>query len=144
MFTSLLIMFSTAILWMLPVTTGIYSFRTDVKDDVFTIATGVGVTSANVTLTKELYDDDTSTIDLLSASSADVPILSAYNSGTHSVLIGGLSDNLTRSVTVSYDYPALSSNSAVDTLFDNLPLIWYLMLIGLPAAAIAAIFLGKV
>ena len=141
-FYAFIVIVVAAILWLLPVTEGIYDFKTDLREDNFTVTTGLGETTANVTLLKAIYDDDTSTITISSDDSEDVPLYSSYNATTRSLSVIGFSDNNTRSLTVTYDIDAITGDG-IDTLLDQLPWIWILIKIALPAAAIAAIFMGK-
>lgn len=143
-FYSFLIVFTSAILWLLPVTDAIYDYRTDVKEDEFNYSTGVGVTVANVTLTKEVYNDDQSTIGAISDYSSDTPVVAGYHSATRVVDITGLAGNYTRTLTVSYDYDALSASGAISNFIDKLGWIWLICIIAFPPAALAAmLFFSK-
>jgi len=138
-------MLTAAMLWMLPITSAIYDFRTDVQEDSFLSNTGVGQTTDNVTLSHILYDDDTSTIDILSSISDDDPAYSSssYNSTAHQIGIEGLSANTTRTLTVSYDVDALGGSDTINALADRVPWIWLLCIISFPMAALFAIFKGR-
>ena len=142
-FYAFLVMVTTAMLWMLPITAAIYDFRTDVQEDTFTSDTAVGQTTENVTLSEVLYDNDTQTIDILSSISGDVPAYASYNGTTRLLGISGLSANTTRSLTVSYDVDALAGSDAINNLLDIVPWIWMLCIIVFPMAALAAIFIGR-
>jgi len=142
-FYAFLVMVTTAMLWMLPITVAVYDFRTDIQEDTFTSDTAVGQTTENVTLTQELYDDDTSTIDILSSLSDDAPAYASYNGTSRLLGISGLSENTTRTLTVFYDVSALVGNDAINNLLDIVPWIWMLCIIAFPMAAIAAIFIGR-
>lgn len=133
----------SAILLMLPVTEGIYNFRTDVKDDTFYEETGVGETETNVTLLEEVYDDDMSTIGVSSSESTDTPVVANYTSATRVVGITGLAESSTRTLTVSYDIDALGASGALDTFMDRIAWIWMLCVIALSPAAIASIFMNR-
>jgi len=127
-FYAFIIMVTAAMLFMLPVTEGIYDFITDVREDTFTVTTGVGSTNATVQLFKAIYDDDTNT---------------SYNATNRNLVVTGLSENITRTLTVNYDIDALSNSAAVATLVSKFDLIWLLVVIAFPAAAIAAIVIGR-
>lgn len=128
---------------MLPVSGAVYDFRTDLRTDEFTSPTGVGVTSANVTLGEPLYDDDTQTIDILSDLSTDTPAFSSYTTATRVVNISGLSANTTRILTVSYDVDALGGSDALNTFVGYVPWMWMLIIIVFPIAGLAAIWTGR-
>jgi len=133
-----------AILWMLPVTTAIYDFRTDLREDTFSNSTGVGVTTADITLFKPVYDDDTETIDILSDLATDVPAYSSYNGTSRQLGISGLTDNTSRIFTITYDIDALDGHDAISTLMDIIPFMWILVMVAFPMAALFAIFTGRV
>jgi len=142
-YQAFLVMMTTAILWLLPVSDGIYDFRTDVREDSFSVTTGVGETTADVVLVKELYDDDISTVTALSDNTTDTPTADAYNTGTRALTVGGLQAETSRGLTVSYDVYALTGGGAIDTLISRYDLIWIICLIAFPAVALAAIFVGR-
>lgn len=142
-FYAFLVLVTAAILYMLPVTEAIYDFRTDQRSDYFNYSTSVGETTANVTLLRPVYDNDTSTISVLSDTSADVPVFSSYNTTTRATIITGLADNTTRLLTVTYDVDALSDANAVEAIISRLDFLWLLMIIAFPIAALAAIFTGR-
>lgn len=142
-FWSFLIIFCAVVLWMLPFTSATYAFLTDVREDVFRYDTAVGQTAANVTLLKPVYDDDTTTISLLSSISTDLPVMTSYNVTSRLLQMNGLTDNTTRSLYVTYDIKAQEVNTAINTLINTTPLIWLLCIIVLPIAGIAAIFMGR-
>ena len=131
------------ILWMLPFTEAIYDFRTDVRTDTFTVLTGVGVTTGSVQLFTDIYDDDTSTIDLSSNDADDDPLYSSYNASNRQLDMTGFAANTTRTLTVLYDIDALTESEAVGNLLDMLDLFWLLVIIGFPAAGLVAIFVMK-
>lgn len=143
-FNAFLIIVAAAILFMIPISAAIYDFRTDLREDTFTSPTGVGVTTANVTLLKPVYDDDTETIDFLSDLATDIPAYSSYNSTSRQLGISGLTANTTRILTVSYDIDALQGSDAINTVCNIIPYIWMLCIIAFPMAALLAIFTGRV
>ena len=138
-FYALLILLASAILWMLPVTEGIYDFRTDVREDNFTVLTAAGVTNSTVQLFTDIYDDDVSTIDLSSNSGDDTPTYSSYNPTTRNLVVTDLSANATRTLTVFYDIDALTESAAVGNLLDMIDFLWILVVVAFPGAAIIAI-----
>ena len=143
-FYAFLVIATATMLWMLPITSAIYDFRTDIQEDSFTSDTAVLQTTDNVTLSHVLYDSDNSTIDILSSISDDTPVLSSYNSTSRLLGISGLSANTTRTLDVSYDVDALKGSDAVNRLLDVVPYLWLMCIAVFPPAALAAIFLGRV
>jgi len=142
-FTAFLVLVASAIMWLLPISTAVYDFKTDVTEDIFyNTSTAVSVSSANVTLRKEIYEDDTSSLSLSSNLYTDAPLLTSYNATNRQLLMSGLTANTTRTITVLYDYYALTGGGAIDTLVSRLDFVWMLALLAFPVAALAAIFTG--
>lgn len=139
-FYSFLIMMVSVFLWILPISESTYAFRTDLREDSFTVSTGAGVTSANVTLFDEVYDDDTSTISIVSDDVDDTPLYSSYNSTTRQLTFSGLAASTDRTVTVTYDADALQGASVFHTLMDQAPWLYILMVIVLPIGGLVAVW----
>lgn len=139
-----LIILVAVILWMLPITSAIYDFRTDLRTDTFSTSTAVGTTTANETLLEALYNDDLGSIDIDSDDATDIPLPNSYNSTSQVLNITGLTENTTRTLEVAYDVDALEGANAVDTLLDLVPYLWILIIAVFPMAAIFAIFKGWV
>ena len=127
---------------MLPLTAQAYDFRTDEREDTFTVATGVGETTANVTLLKAVFDNDTSTISFSSNVSESLAV-STYDTATKTLGVSGLNAETTRELDVSYDVDALGASSAISNLVDRVAWIWLLSVIAFAPAALVAIFLGR-
>lgn len=142
-FGAFLILLTAGVLWLFPLTESVYDFRTDVREDTFNVNTGVGITTVNVTLVKEIYNNDTQTVSFSSNLSSDRPLFSSYNITTRALEVSTLTDNKTRALSVEYDIDALRATPAVQVLVDRIGWIWLLMLIAFPAAAILAIFIGR-
>lgn len=142
-FQAFLIIVTAAILFMLPISEAIYDFRTDLREDTFGVTTGVGETSANVVLVKQIYDDDVITLSLSSNLTTDNPAYSSYDNGTRALAISGFTSNATRSLIVGYDVAAFTSTSAIDAFLGRLPYIWMVCVICLAPAALIAIFTGR-
>lgn len=123
----------------------VYDFETKLRTEEFTSPTAAGVTAANVTLGKPIFDDDTSTLDFLSDLSTDTPAYSAssYNSTTRLFTTSGLTANTTRVLTISYDVNALEGFDAIVLIVDRWPFIWLLLVIIFPLVGIGAIFTGR-
>lgn len=141
--TSFSIILIDVLLWFLPYTTAIYDFRTDAQTDTFTVTTAVGLTTANVTFSKELYDNDTQTIILNSDLATDNPILTSYNGTTRAALVSGFTSNATRDLEVVYDRPSFDPSGALSTFMDLIPWFWMLILAIFPLAALVYIWWGK-
>ena len=141
---SFLIILTSVILWILPFTEAGHAFKTDLREDNFTVNTAVAVTSANVQLFKTLYTNDTSSIDLYSHDIDDMPLVSSYNVTTRALLISGLAGNTTRTIDVNYDVDALSGIPVLSTLIDKFPFIWILMTLCLPIVGLMIIWKTRI
>ena len=130
-------------MWLLPITTAIYDFRTDLRTDTFSTDTAAGVTSANETLLESLYEGDLGSIDIFSDDATDVPLGSSYNATSRLLNVTGLTANATRTLDVSYDVDALQGSEAINTLVDRVPWIWFLIIVAFGPAALFAIFTGR-
>lgn len=140
-----MVIVAAVILFMLPLTEMIYDFRTDQRADDFTVTTAAGVTTANVTLGKPVFDDDTQTISFSSNTTTDIPVVSSYNVTSRQLLIAGLTASTTRAVEVTYDIDALTGEgSAISSLMDRVPAVYLLIVIAFPIAATVAVLIGRV
>ena len=137
---SFIIVVVVALLFMLPFGQAVYDFRTDVREDEFDITTAAGVTTANATLVKPIYDDDYQTISILSDLSTDNATFVSYNATTRVVNIAQLTASQTRTLTISYDINALSDNTALDLFLDQLPWIYILFIVVILGMSIYAIW----
>ncbi len=129
-------------LWLLDITNAVYDFRTDVREDAFAVTTASGVTSANTTLLKPVFDNDTHTIGYLSSIS-ETPVFSTYNTTTRQLLTTGLTAASTRTLTVNYDTNALTHSTALNALLNWWPFFWFMIITAFPIAALVAIFTGR-
>jgi len=135
-FNSFLTLVVVALLWMLPMSQAIYDYRTDVRDDEFTVTTAVAVSTGTATLVKPVYDDDYQTISILSDLSTDNVTFVSYNTTTRLVSIAQLTPDSDRSLTISYDVDALTNNTALNLFLNIIPFIWILILSIFPLIAL--------
>lgn len=143
-FYAFLIIVTSVILFMLPFAQMVYDFRTDQREDEFTVTTGAAETTANVTLLQAVYGDDTGTITFTTNETTEVPAMSTYNTTSRQLLVSGLTVGVTRLLDVTYDVDTLSSEgTAINDFLDRLPAMYLLIIISFPVAALAAIFLNK-
>ena len=84
--------------------------------DIFeAVATGAGVTTADVVLTEALWDDDVANVvSITSTHVPDTPTADSYVSGTKTLTVGGLIEAQTRTLTVTYKY-----KDTADVVLDN-------------------------
>lgn len=139
-FQSFLVLIFVAILWLVPYSSAIYAFRTDVREDTFTITTAPAETTTTLTLKRPVYNDDDETISVISDNSADTPVIDSYTAATRALVVTGLIDDDTRIITAFYDVPAFTVHSALDVLMDILPFFIILILVALPVVALIMIW----
>lgn len=141
-FYSFLIIACSSILIILPVTAGIYDFRTDIRTDNFAVTTAVGADNSTVQLFKDIYDDDASTVDISSDDVDDAPYWVSYNTTSRALLVAGLAANTTRTLSISYDKDAIGEGG-ITAFLGVLPLIWIIFWVAFPVAGLAAIWTGR-
>jgi len=101
------------------------------------VTTAVGVTTANLTLTQDLFLDETSQVDSASSSlGTDVPLTQTYTAASDRLLISGLTANATRTLTVIYKIGILDNYYGADLGARVWPLFLGLGIIGIAAAAV--------
>lgn len=93
---------------------GINAAETDERTDDFAgVATGMGVTEADVVLVTDLDGNDIlSVVEITSDNIADAPLPDTYVGGTNTLTVRGLNDNDTRGLSVTYKYDALTGDAA--------------------------------
>lgn len=85
------------------INSGIVNLRTDEVTNVASVVTGGGVTTGDVTLSRDLFGAELSHItSVVSADPTDVPIAFSYVEATKVLTISGLQASTTRDITVVY------------------------------------------
>ena len=96
-------------------------------------------TTADVTLIKELFEDDVVYVSAVTSSNTtDVPAVSSYTSGTKALTVQGLVENATRTLYVTYDYARFDTGT--DTFFAYMPMF---IIFGLAIHIILQMFSGR-
>jgi len=86
-----------------PISDGIKGWRTTDSTQAFAVTTAAGVTSANVTLSYDLYQAATAeVIGITSNVTADVPVATTYTEVTKVLLVSGLEESKTHTLSVEY------------------------------------------
>ena len=81
---------------------GIKGWRTDDVSQGFTVETGASVESANVTLSRDLFNDEVTEVQSISSNISETPIANSYTSGTNELNITGLTASESRALTIVY------------------------------------------
>jgi len=86
-----------------PIIDGIKGWRVEEQTQGAVVTTGVGVTTGNVTLTAELFQDDTAEVTAISSNvSGDSPVASSYETATRVLTIAGLTSSAVHSLSIEY------------------------------------------
>jgi len=86
-----------------PIREGIEGWRTDDTTEAFSpVTTAAGVTSANVTLAADLFQDSTSKVVSVSSNTTETPVATSYDAATNYLLISALDADTTRTLTINY------------------------------------------
>ncbi len=120
------------------VMTGSHDILTDSDTDTFAnVTTAVGVTSADVVLTSDLYNSAVSSVTSVTSSLiTDVPVAATYTAGTNTLHVTGLTASETRTLTAVYDYGATDDYTGLTQIVKLGPLVLFLGLLALGVALI--------
>jgi len=126
------------ILLLAPVVTGIQDFRSAEYTEAHgVVTTAAAVTTANVTLTQDLFEDRTSeVVSVTSNVTSDVPLVSSYTTATNYLYISGLTAATTRTLTVVYHIANLEDFYGIDLAARTIMTFIILGVIGIIAAAV--------
>jgi len=117
--------------------TGVTGLRTDPTTEAFVVVTGAGVTSANVTLVNDPFQDDLVNITSITSNASETPIATTYTTATNALLVTDLTAATTRTLTVNFDF------ETVDPVWSAIGPFLLLLLIGSIAALIFVGMLKK-
>jgi len=82
---------------------GIKGWRTESQVQTAAVTTAAGETSANVTLTSYLFQDNTAEVTAITSNvTVDSPVASSYVAATKILLVGGLTSGANHSLAISY------------------------------------------
>jgi hypothetical protein len=108
-----------------------HELETDPQVDTFAaVTTGAGETAANVVLTRDLYNDsNTSVLTIISDLPTDNPVAGTYTPATNTLNVTGLTAGSSRTLTITYEYAALTDYTGMDAMVGMTPLlIWVAIL----------------
>jgi len=81
---------------------GIKGWRTEDTTQNDIVATGAGVTTANVTLTSNLYRDNVVEVITVTSNITETPVATSYTEASNIILVSALTANTTRTITTNY------------------------------------------
>jgi len=117
----------------------------ELQTDVYTqtesdVTTGSGETAADVVLDEALWDDSTTHIDsITSDNGSDTPVAGTYTAATKTLNVTGLAESSTRTLTITYEYDALTDYTGMGELVAVAPLLLFLGVIG---AVVGGLYAG--
>ncbi len=117
----------------------IQDFQTENIDQNINVSTGVGVTTATMTLGSTVWNDSLAYLAISSNNSSDVPIATSYNVTSKALTVSGLSDNTTRILTISYKTNGLDEYRGVEQATTALPTV---LIVGIIAVVLGAVVIA--
>jgi len=124
------------ILMMAAVLTAVDNFRMTEYEESHVVTTGGAETSKTVTLSQELFSDETYNAVVSSNVTADAPIPSSYASATQALTVTGLEASETRLLTITYQIDALEDYFGASLGARVWPLMLVLGVIGVIVGAV--------
>jgi hypothetical protein len=85
-----------------PILDGIKGWRTENTTQNAIVVTGAGITTSNVTLLKDLYQDETTEVIAVTSNITETPVATSYDEDTNNLLISALTAAETRTLTINY------------------------------------------
>ena len=126
---------------------GIDEAKTDDRTDtilVVTAANGGSPTTGTAVLVAELYDDAIANVVSITFNDArEVATPTLYTALTRTLTVGGLNDDASRSLTITYKVDALADYTAVGSFFGFLPLIVVIAAVVIVIAAMVGAFKNR-
>jgi len=108
----------------------------ELQTDVYTqveaaVVTGVGEVAADVVLDEALWDDSTTHVTSVASDNvADTPAVGTYTAGTQTLNVTGLAASDTRTLTVIYEYDALTDYTGMGQMVAVAPLLLFMGVLG--------------
>ena len=117
--------------------TGINDFRMTDQTELHAKTTTSPATSANCTLTCDLFNDDIANVSsVTSNNTSDAPLAAAYTSSTNALRVDGLITDSSRTLTIVYKRDGLTEAPGASIGAKILPVLLLLAIIGLLAGAV--------
>ncbi|RPJ58913.1 MAG: hypothetical protein EHM12_07400 [Dehalococcoidia bacterium] len=118
---------------------GLNNFRSVEVTAPYNVTTGGAETTYTVTLANDVLDDHTYNIEVISDDTDDAPIPYTWTKATKQLLVSGLAESTTRTLTVTYKVPQLDDFTDLAARF--LPM--FIMLGGIGIVVGSAIYAFK-
>lgn len=105
------------------------------------VTTGAGEYAANVTLSRDIHNDDSVSVTSLSSNeTADTPSVSSFNTVSRALEVSGLDANDTRTLSVNYKIDSTVIPAGASAFITLERWFWIFALIGTAGGAIYAFF----
>lgn len=105
------------------------------------VSTGAGTYTANITLGRSIYNNDTTSItELASNLTVDTPSASTYNQTSRILNVSGLEQSLTRTLTLVFLIDTTTLPDGAIVFITLLRWFWVFIIVGMAAGAIYAFF----
>ena len=113
----------------------------DYTQSISGITTDASEYSANTTLGRSIYNDDTTSISGISSNvSSDSPTASSYNSVSKVLLVSGLDESETRTLTIEFVIDSTVLETGAIAFITLLRWFWIFIIVGMCGGAIYAFF----
>jgi len=125
------------ILLMPNVLTAVEDTQTAEQSDTFSVTTGGGVTNSDVTLSQDLWENNTQFVeDVTSDAAADNPIANTYTAATNVLNVTGLAASTTRNLTAAYLIDQLDEYQGIGSFASIVPFLLLFIVVGLGLAVL--------
>lgn len=105
------------------------------------VDTGAGVNTANFTLGRSLYNDDTTSVSSVSSNiTPDTPSAASYNSVSKLLVVSGLEESQSRTLTVEFMIDSTTLPSGASAILTLTRWFWIFTILGMIGGAIYAFF----
>lgn len=139
-----IIMIMVAFIMFPLIMTGTHDILTDASTEIANVTTAGGITTADVTLSPGLYNDDTdSVLAVTSSLGTDAPVAGSYVAATDALTVTGLTAADNRLLTVSYEYEATTDYTGMGALARMAPTLIFLALLGAGVGIVVAAWRGR-
>lgn len=105
------------------------------------VSTGAGVNTANVTLGRAIYNNDTSSVTAITSSTDnDSPTAASYNSASRALGVSGLEASTSRTLSVTFDIDRATLPDGISAFLTLLRWFYVFIIVGMAGGAIYAFF----
>lgn len=109
-----------------------HDIQTDSQTEVeAAVTTGVGVTTANVVLTYDIFNENLANVTSITSDElTDVPVAGTWVAATNTLTVTGLAADDSRTLTITYNYDGLTDYTGLGTVVGISPILLWLVIMG--------------